>query len=601
MIYPPYSHLLNVLDRISNEAPPEYKTYYPESGDIEVLNKARSRSFIHLFLLARFGLINFIEREKYITDGVNDAGIDGYYIDRELKKIFFIQSKFRTSQSNFEDKEIRFRELVSMDVDRVVDGCTNSLSCVEYNGKIQKLIGKIRSIEDIGRYNYEIILIANLREVSKERLYKLSGGFRVTIYNHEKCYSEFLFPVLTGSFFNPDHLFIQLNLSNKQSGTKISYTVETQAGEVDITVVFVPTVEIAKTMLKYKNSILKFNPRCYLELSESHINQEIMDSIILKKTNEFSLFNNGITMMSEGTSINERIGYKDKAQLVIQNPQILNGGQTAFSLARILEENTENAELFENKEVLLKIITVNNEGLNINQQLELIEAISNATNKQNEVTYADRHSNDRIQLIVQKELFNKYGILYERKRGEYSDAVKLGYIDADKVVTRSEILRISRTLQGDLDKKQRGKKYYEDKTFYKKHFSIDLIDDYYFGFVCFRAIRQYMEQTKIHSKVTNRILRYSPYLLLYLLSKILPKVNFTIDQIKEAIKEILSKWIEFEKFIIHQDRNLKFMINSFDRVSEKHIMKFNYHKYYRSNNAITDLKLFFLKINSISI
>ena len=95
MINPPYGHLLNVLDRMSNEAPSEYKTYHPVSDDIEALNKARSRSFIHLFFLARFGLINFVEREKYITDAVNDAGIDGYYIDKELKKIFFIQSKSR--------------------------------------------------------------------------------------------------------------------------------------------------------------------------------------------------------------------------------------------------------------------------------------------------------------------------------------------------------------------------------------------------------------------------------------------------------------------------------------------------------------------------
>lgn len=600
MINPPYGYLVNVLDRISSEAPSEYKTYHPVSDDIEALNKSRSRSFIHLFLLARFGLTDFVDREKCITDGVNDAGIDGYYIAKELKKIFFIQSKFRTSSRNFEEREIRFRELVSMEVDRVLEGCTNSLSCIDYNGKIQKLMAEIRSIDDIGRYNYEIILLANIREVPRERLFKLSGGFRVNIYNHERCFSEFLFPVLTGSFFNPELLFIHLNLSNKQSGTKISYSVQTEAGEVDITVVFVPTIEIAKTMLKYKNSILKFNPRCYLEFSESNINQEIMDSITLKKTNEFSLFNNGITMMSEGTSINERIGYKDKAQLVIQNPQIINGGQTAFSLARILEENQENLELFDNKEVLLKIITVNYEEVDITRQLTLIESISNATNKQNLVTWADRHSNDKVQLKVQKELFNEYGILYERKRGEFSDAVRLGYISEDKVVSRSEILRISRALQGDLKKKQSAKKYYENITNYEKYFSANLVEDYYFGFVCFRAIQEYNKSDSVRSEESKRALRYGPFLLLYLLSKMLPKEKFAVDEIHRTIKEILLKWIEFEKFIIRQEKNQSFMKLKFDRVSETMIQRFNYRMYYRSDNAVADLQLYFLKINPIS-
>ena len=96
-----YQTLINVLDVLRKEAPETYKFYHPLEKDIEKLNQARSRALIHLFLKVKFGLIEFKEREKYVVDGMNDGGIDGFFIDKEKKMVFFIQSKFRTNQENF--------------------------------------------------------------------------------------------------------------------------------------------------------------------------------------------------------------------------------------------------------------------------------------------------------------------------------------------------------------------------------------------------------------------------------------------------------------------------------------------------------------------
>lgn len=81
-----YKTLVKILDELRKEAPPEYKRYYPIETDIDELNKARSRTYIHLFLKVKFGLITFDEREPYITDDTNDGGIDGYYIDKEYRE-----------------------------------------------------------------------------------------------------------------------------------------------------------------------------------------------------------------------------------------------------------------------------------------------------------------------------------------------------------------------------------------------------------------------------------------------------------------------------------------------------------------------------------
>ena len=86
-----YDDLVRVLDTLCIEAPVENKIYH--SSTLEMREKARSLAYIHLFLMAKFGLLTFSEREMYITDGSADGGIDAYFIDKEHKKVYFIQSK----------------------------------------------------------------------------------------------------------------------------------------------------------------------------------------------------------------------------------------------------------------------------------------------------------------------------------------------------------------------------------------------------------------------------------------------------------------------------------------------------------------------------
>ena len=90
-------------------------------------------------------------------------------------------------------------------------------------------------------------------------------------------------------------------------------------------VTFVPLVEIAKILYRYKNSVLKYNPRCFLGLKNNQVNPQIANTVKNKSTNEFALFNNGITILSDDTQINSQVAKKDRAQLIITNPQIING------------------------------------------------------------------------------------------------------------------------------------------------------------------------------------------------------------------------------------------------------------------------------------
>jgi len=605
-----YNTLINILDKIRIEAPAKFKRYYPEITDLEKINQARSRTFIHLFLKVKFGLLDFEEREHFITDDSCDGGIDGYYISKEEKRIYVIQSKFRTNSQNFENKEIELSEILQMDVAEITEGKTENENGIKYNGKIQQLIREISQIEDIGKYNYKTIILANLSNVPNSKLRLLTGGFPCEVFNYEKSYEELVFPVVSGTYYNVSELYININLDNKGGSSKVSYKVETEFKDCNITVLFVPTVEIAKILYKYKNSILKFNPRSYLDLAFSPVNRAIRDTIVNKKTNEFALFNNGITMLSEETNYNENIGIKDKAQLTITNGQIINGGQTAFTLSLIydalLKENRNPLDVLGNKEVLLKVITFDKSTDNTNKEkrLQLIEAISKATNQQTEVTEADRRSNDKIQIEIQDKIYADFGYYYERKRGEFGDGLRNKYIDKSLIINRDLFIRICMAVDG---KPSQARRNSEKVNFSEGNFNVvlknsDKYKEFFYGFSCYEFLNK-LQNTFERSGNNNfgeinygNALRYGKYAVVSVFSRTSFKEEiyetYTIE-IEKKTREILARWVDFEKFAETQPNNNSYFRKKINEDTNDIRLELNYTGYYKGRTINDDLKGFF--------
>ncbi|ETA83327.1 AIPR family protein [Eikenella corrodens] len=599
-----YETLVNILDKLCDEAPPQNSRYYPRPDDIEGKNHARSRALIHLYLKVMFGILNFKDREHLITDGSQDGGIDAYYINTDIKKIYFIQSKFRTTNTNYENKSISLGEILNMDCDRITDGEEEDEKGNSYNGKIKQLQREIRDIEDIGRYSYEVIILANIdSKISPSQLRKLTGGLPTKIFDFKKTYSELVFPVVTGTFYNQENLSITLNLSTKSSSSaRIDYSVQTEFENCDITVVFVPTEEIAKILHKYKNSILKYNPRCYLELQTNNVNKEIYNTITQRKTNEFSLYNNGITMLSDATDINEKIGQIGKAQIWITNPQIINGGQTAFTLSRIYEDvlnNKLNKDIFENKEVLLKIITFNDNILEKNQKIQLIESISKATNQQSQVSEADRRSNDAVQIKIQHYFFENFGIYYERKKGEYSDGLKEKYISRKQIVNREVLLRLAMACKGLASQARRSsdKKIFEESHFSKiLEESEDCIYKYYYAYLCFQYLNQLeKEYTKDSGESSYGFgLRYGKYAIVTAITSIKYKNKESLESFEQDTLDIVENWKNFERHVASLDTNYSYFYEVWgdksDETSSPSSFIYNFDGYYKGRTINSDLK-----------
>ena len=601
-----YEVLINILDQLREEAPAENARYHPPESDFEKLGQARARAFIHLFLKVRFGILEFKRREWFITDGSNDGGIDAYYIDSESRTVFYLQSKFRQTKANFSGKPINLSDLLAMDVDRISEGEAASEGGAEYNGKIKQLQREISAVADIGKYTHRVILLANLdSSATSGKLKKWTGGFPSDVFDFTRTYRDLVFPVVSGTYYSQEELRIQLNLDNKKSqGARVSYNVQTRVLECEISVLFVPTLEIAKILYQFKNSILKFNPRSYLELSANPVNQLIAKTMIEVKTNEFALYNNGITMLSRATEFNDRVGQKSRAQLVITQPQIINGGQTAYTLSRIYEDHLADESKLENifgdKEVLLKVITLPEVLENESDQLELIEAVSRATNEQTPVEEADRRANDKIQVELQRAIYNSYGYFYERKRGEYADGIRAGYIDETLVIGRALLIRLCKACDFVPSETKRSDKFlFSEKAFRETLNDPDRHPEYFFAYKCFQRLGAIAKSDvkQPESGKYGTVFRYGRYAAVAS-CRLFYKGDQSVSDVNVIVDAVLSKWKAFEKHISRLKHNSRYFTSYHDPTSKSLVLELNFSNYYKGHTLDKDLRDYFTSIST---
>lgn len=589
-----YNTLCNVLDSLRKEAPAGDQTYQPVPLTQDALIQARSKALLHLFLKARFGITEFNDQVLQVTDGPHDGGIDAFHVDEKNKLIYVLQSKFRATSGNFASHNMSADDLLRMDVQRILHGEKHDDQGNHYNDKIKNYLQKaIKALPDSGSYITQVVLLGNTKRFSEQELKKLVDGYKVEQYPHERIYQELLFPVINGTYFNDPNLYIEINLANLKGDTHLDYDVKAGLLKSNIKILFVPTKEVGRILHTYKNSILKFNPRSFLELKRNPVNKEIASSIENKSSNEFALFNNGITIISDETSISSNTARRGTAQVVLRNPQLVNGGQTAYTLSRLYEDCValNDFSIFKGKEVLLRVITFvgtktsNNEA----DRLELISAISKASNSQTKVEESDRHSNDQILIRLQEEFFKKYGLYYERKRGEFSDGLHFGYISTDLLVNRERVIRVALACDYLVNQARSSiSKYFKDADL-SSILKVKDVNRYAYGYEVHRLLgdklktKPLVKKDRYHIKEFGQALRYGQY------SVVAVCVNYGMAANKletEILDVILSQWSKFEEWTSKRPSNNIYKVGT----------TLDYDNYYKGSTINTDLQAYLFKV-----
>lgn len=370
--------------------------YLPADSDI---NKKKSSAFVLLCISTCLD-IPLKEAAELLTEGGNDAGVDGLHIgeveDGEFPVTIF-QGKYKVSNlkggSNFPENGVE--KAVN-----TVQVLFNPYRKVSLNKKIAPMIEEIRSLIRDGYIpNVRVILCNNglkwkeqadnwINEAKKEY------GDRVDFihFNHDSIVN-----ILQSS----KKVDVTLMMNGKAIAEDMNY-MRVLVGRVSVE-------EIQRLFNEYGDKLLERNIRRYLGLHSNRVNTAIHETLInTDKSDKFYFYNNGITVVCDKFDYNAFQTSDYKVQ--IKNMQVINGGQTCRTIQETLNQYP-SGRAGESAYVMIRIYQLPE------MHRDFVQDITYSTNSQNPVDLRDLHSNDEIQKSLEIGM-SDLGYVYKRQREE---------------------------------------------------------------------------------------------------------------------------------------------------------------------------------------
>jgi hypothetical protein len=189
-------------------------------------------------------------------------------------------------------------------------------------------------------------------------------------------------------------------------------------------------------------------------------------------------FNNGVTIVCDDA---EKIEAKGSALLRISNPQIINGQQTT----RMLSSDEKRAA---KSSVLVRVIRIPRHEPGAGNRFEqLVSQIVEATNWQNEIRASDLMSNDRQQIVLEREM-RKLGYQYLRKRQTKREARRAAGTRLPFLVKKEELAQAVAACELDPAVVRGGKESLFEERYYSTVFPTGDPDFYLTRYWLMRAV-----------------------------------------------------------------------------------------------------------------
>ncbi|MBQ9405957.1 MAG: AIPR family protein [Desulfovibrio sp.] len=362
-------------------------------------NRKKSAAFL-LLCMATCLDMPLEEVRELLTDGGNDAGVDGIHIgdieDGEFVVTLF-QGKYKVDnlegEANFPENDV---QKVVHTVQCLFDPYIN----VEVNKKIAPKIEEIRSlIRDAYIPTVRIILCNNGKPWNTHA--------EIFIKNAKKEYGERIEFV----HFNHDDIVTILQRT-KTVDTSLSLSGKAIVEDMNYMRVLIGRVsvhEIYRLFTEYGDRLLERNIRRYLGLHTNRVNSAIHSTLCdPQRADKFYFYNNGITVVCDKFDYNAF--QKSDYTVQLKNMQIINGGQTCRTIQETFRDSL-SGHIGESAFVLLRIYQLSDADENF------IQDVTYATNSQNPVDLRDLHSNDAVQKQLELGI-RELGYTYKRQREE---------------------------------------------------------------------------------------------------------------------------------------------------------------------------------------
>lgn len=189
---------------------------------------------------------------------------------------------------------------------------------------------------------------------------------------------------------------------------KVSENPMSSAGQVFIALVnlaeyFNFIIDEEKNLVKH---IFESNVRDYQ--GKTTVNNEIQETLEAIVTEDFWWLNNGVTIVASEASA------PGGKELVITNPEIVNGLQTSSEIFRYFSNSADKLNE-EKRNILIRVIVPQNE--------ETRDKIIRATNSQNQIPKASLRATDPIHRQIE-DYFKPRGLYYDRRKNFYRNEGK---------------------------------------------------------------------------------------------------------------------------------------------------------------------------------
>lgn len=375
----------------------DHPEWLPAAGND--LNKKKSTAFVLLCISTCLDL-PLDKAAELITDGGNDAGVDGLHVgdveDGEFWVTIF-QGKYKVNdlegKANFPENGVQ----KAVDTVHVL---FDPYRRVALNEEIAPRIEEIRSlIRDAYIPNVRVVLCNNGAQWAIQA--------NDWIDEAKKDYGDKVDFV----HFNHDSI-VSILQQNKKVDTSLNLSGQAIVEDMNYMRVLigrVPVQEIHRLFNDHGDKLLERNVRRYLGLHTNRVNMAIHNTLCdPKRSDKFYFYNNGITVVCDKFDYNafQRADYK----VQLKNMQIINGGQTCRTIQETLNAPPSN-RVGESAYVMIRIYQL------AETDKAFVQDITYATNSQNPVDLRDLRSNDEIQRQLEIGM-GDLGYTYRRQREE---------------------------------------------------------------------------------------------------------------------------------------------------------------------------------------
>ena len=356
----------------------------------------RPRSIAFLFLVAK-AAFDLTDEQTIdgIVDGGNDFGIDALYFEPPADgglHITLIQGKYRRDLGG----DSAFPE---NDIARMIDAVGTLFDParpVQLNRRLNERIEEIRSFVKDGAIPRVTAVGAN-------------NGARWTVQAEQRiahAAREF------GEQVEWRHIGAEELLALLQARKPI---------DADLKLIGAATVEsfdfrrvltgrmsvaeLARLTDRYDNRLFERNIRRYLGLAGNRVNEAVAQTLRASdQRSNFYFYNNGITITC--SQFRHNALQKEDLSVQVSDLQIVNGGQTARTVQHVAKDIGPQIG---DAEVLVRLYELEQ------NDPELVEAITFATNSQNPVDLRDLKANDARQKALGRSI-SELGYTYRAKR-----------------------------------------------------------------------------------------------------------------------------------------------------------------------------------------